>query len=381
MRNSKPFRFVTIAAMAALASSFVARNAAARDVREDEAAILQVTRDACKAFVDADTRRLAEVLTEDFTLTDADGVVTTRAQEIASVETGAVRYEVFENHDMKVRLYGDSAVVTGRTIVKGTAGATAFAAEFQFTDSVVRRADRWWIAASHISRLAPPAPAPADVEAELRRLTQENLDAIAPGHVEVWRRNLHDKVTHVDENGVVRDKTELLGEFSPLPKGLIGRLKVDKFKVTLDGNVAVATHEDLEHLEYHGQMLVSRWRSTDTWVKTAAGWKLIAEQTLAILENPPAIQLTAQQLCAYAGVYQLTPEITDTIQCTEGRLTGTRTGRPEVTYQPEVMDVFFAPGRPRTRRIFVRDDKGAITGFVDRREGIDVRWRKAAAKP
>lgn len=366
--------------MAALASSFVARNAAARDLRQDDAAILQVTRDACKAFVDADTRRLAEVLTEDFTLTDADGVVTTRAQEIASVETGAVRYEVFENHDMKVRLYGDSAVVTGRTTVKGTAGATAFAAEFQFTDSVVRRGDRWWIAASHISRLASQPPA-ADVEAELRRLTQENLDAIAPGHVEVWRRNLHDKVTHVDENGVVRNKTELLAEFSPLPKGLIGRLQVDKFKVTLDGNVAVATHEDLEHLEYHGQMLVSRWRSTDTWVKTAAGWKLIAEQTLAILENPPAIQLTAQQLCAYAGVYQLTPEITDTIQCTEGRLTGTRTGRPEVIYQPEVVDVFFAPGRPRTRRIFVRDDKGAITGFVDRREGIDLRWRKAAAKP
>ena len=179
----------------------------------------------------------------------------------------------------------------------------------------------------------------------------------------------------------MRNKTELLAEFRPLPKGLIGRLKVDKFKVTLEGNVAVATHEDLEHLEYHGQLLVSRWRSTDTWLKTAAGWKLIAEQTMAILEDPPAIQLTASQLCAYAGIYQLTPEITDTIQCSGGRLTGTRTGRPEVTYQPEVLDVFFAPGRPRTRRIFLRDSSGAVTGFVDRREGIDVRWTKTKPQP
>jgi hypothetical protein len=223
--------------------------------------------------------------------------------------------------------------------------------------------------------------ATADVEAELRRLTQENLDAIAPGKVEVWRRNLHDKMTHVDENGVVRNKTELLAEFSPLPKGLVGRLNIDKFQVTVDGNVAVATHEDLEHLEYHGQMMVSRWRSTDTWVKTAAGWKLLAEQTLAVLEDPPAIPRTAEQLCAYAGTYQLTPEITDTMKCADGRLTGTRTGRPEVTYQAEVADVFFAPGKPRTRRIFLRDDKGAITGFVDRREGIDIRWTKVAAKP
>jgi Domain of unknown function (DUF4440) len=232
-----------------------------------------------------------------------------------------------------------------------------------------------------LSASAAPARVEASIEAELRRLTQENLDAIAPGKVEVWRRNLHDKMTHVDENGVVRTKTELLAEFSPLPKGLVGRLQIDKFQVTLDGDVAVATHEDLEHLEYHGQMLVSRWRSTDTWVKTPAGWKLLAEQTLAVLEDPPAIQLTAQQLCAYAGTYQLTPEITDTIKCSDGRLTGTRTGRPEVTYQPEVLDVFFAAGKPRTRRIFLRDDTGTITGFVDRREGIDVRWTKVAAKP
>ena len=366
--------FTTIVAIVALASSFTV-------LRADEAAILQVTRDACKAFVDRDTRRLREVLTEDFTLTDADGTVTTRAEEIASVETGAVRYDVFENHDMKVRIYGDSAVVTGRTTVQGTAGKSPFAAEFQFTDAIIRRGDRWRFAASHISRVAAPAPAPAEVETELRRLTQANLDAIAPGQVEVWRRNLHDKVTHVDENGIVRNKSELLAEFSPLPKGLVGRLQVDKFNVTLDGNIAVATHEDLEHLQYHGQMLVSRWRSTDTWIKTPAGWKLLAEQTLAVLEDPPAIQLTAPQLCAYAGTYQLTPEITDTIKCSDGRLTGTRTGRPEVTYQPEVMDVFFAPGKPRTRRIFVRDAGGAVTGFVDRREGIDVRWAKVAAPP
>jgi hypothetical protein len=42
----------------------------------------------------------------------------------------------------------------------------------------------------------------------------------------------------------------------------------------------------------------------------------------------------------------------------------------------EVADVLFAPGSPRTRRIFLRDEQRAITGFVDRREGIDVRWTK-----
>ena len=120
--------------------------------------------------------------------------------------------------------------------------------------------------------------APVDVEVELRRLTRENLDAVAPGRTEVWKRNLHEHVVHVDENGTVRNKTELLAELKPLPKGLVGRLQIAKFQVVVEGKVVIATHEDLEQLDYHGQMIVSRWRSTDTWLKTSAGWKLLGSR-------------------------------------------------------------------------------------------------------
>lgn len=213
-------------------------------------------------------------------------------------------------------------------------------------------------------------PLLADTEADLRRLTQEQLDAIAPGRVEVWKRNLHENFTHVDENNDVRTKDEILEELTPLPAGLTGKLEIAKFQVKVTGNVAIATHEDLEHLDYHGQMLVSRWRSTDTWLKTGDGWKLLAQQTMALLEDPPAVQLSNEQLCSYAGTYRLTAEITETLRCEGGKLVGNR------TYSAEIADVFFAPGRPRTRRIFFRDANGAITGFADRREGIDVRWTK-----
>jgi hypothetical protein len=53
-----------------------------------------------------------------------------------------------------------------------------------------------------------------------------------------------------------------------------------------------------------------------------------------------------------------------------------RSGRPPATYLPEVRDVFFVAGQPRSRRIFNRDAAGAVVGFVDRREGEDVRWLK-----
>lgn len=64
------------------------------------------------------------------------------------------------------------------------------------------------------------------------------------------------------------------------------------------------------------------------------------------------------------------------MRCTEKGLIAERSDRPPATYLPEVRDVFFVAGRPRTRRIFTRDSAGAVVGFVDRREGEDVRWKK-----
>jgi hypothetical protein len=214
------------------------------------------------------------------------------------------------------------------------------------------------------------------VESELRRNTLELLEAIAPGKVEVWRKYLHPKMLHVDENNTVRGKEELLKELTPLPVGLVGTIEIASFKVEVHANVAVATHEDQEHLDYHGQKLASRFRTSDTWLKTREGWRLIASQVMAVLKDPPAVVLGDEQLCAYNGTFALTSEITETISCKGGGLAAVRSGRAEIIYKAEVADVFFVPGRPRTRRIFQRDDAGAITGFADRREGEDIVWRK-----
>jgi ketosteroid isomerase-like protein len=220
------------------------------------------------------------------------------------------------------------------------------------------------------------AAAPSAAETELRKIVQEMLDAVAPGDAEVWRRYLHDRVLRVDETGAVQTREDLLKEFSPLPPGLVGRMAVDTFKIETHGDVAVLAYETQEHLDYHGQILHSRFRISDTWLKTQQGWKLVAEQVAAVLKDPPAIKLSQQQLCEYSGSYTLTAQIKATIRCTPEGLTAERTGRPPAQYLAEVPDVFFVPGQPRTRRIFVRDARGKVVGFVDRREGEDIRWTR-----
>jgi ketosteroid isomerase-like protein len=214
------------------------------------------------------------------------------------------------------------------------------------------------------------------IAAELRRNTQMLLDAIAPGDVAVWDQLLDPAALQVDENDVVRRKAEILAELKPLGPGLVGHLDIDEFRVAVSGNVAVVTHEDNETLDYHGQTIRSRFRMTDTWHKTPGGWRILGSQVLAVLQDPPPVSLDHTTLCGYAGRYALTSAIVATIRCTGDRLLVERDGQPERTFLAELKDVFFEPGRPRTRRIFLRDGRGRINAFVDRRESRDVRWMR-----
>src|SRR5215469_16130635 len=114
--------------------------------------VLKFERDACKAFLDADVAALERVLTPDFTLTLSNGEVSTRADEINELQTKKVHYDVFENYDMLARLYGnDTAVVIGKTRVKGTADGKPFDRIVQFTDTLIKRDGRWQLAAGHVS--------------------------------------------------------------------------------------------------------------------------------------------------------------------------------------------------------------------------------------
>jgi len=119
----------------------------------DEQEIRRVEALLCKAFESGDAATLRRYMDATFTQTSSRGEVTDFEQNIAEVAKREPRYEVFRNHEQKVRLYGDSAIILGITTVKGTAEGKPFEADFQYTDTWIRRDGRWKIAASHASRL------------------------------------------------------------------------------------------------------------------------------------------------------------------------------------------------------------------------------------
>jgi ketosteroid isomerase-like protein len=119
---------------------------------DDEHEIRRVEGALCDAIRTGDAATIGQLEDETYTLTNSHGAVTTRADDIADAKKG-VRYAEFRNHDQTVRLYGDAAIVLGVTSVKGASEGKPFEADFRFTDTYVRRADGWKIAASHATRI------------------------------------------------------------------------------------------------------------------------------------------------------------------------------------------------------------------------------------
>ncbi|HEY1434393.1 MAG TPA: nuclear transport factor 2 family protein, partial [Thermoanaerobaculia bacterium] len=206
-------------------------------------------------------------------------------------------------------------------------------------------------------------------------------DAIGAGDAAVWEKYLDAGVRYTDETGAVLTKKELVEGTKPLPDGVSGNIRVTDFGLALHGDVAIATYLNDENELFHGHALHCQYRTTDTWMKTAAGWRLIAGQVLALRTDPPAVVLPAALRDQYCGRYALTAAITYEIRCNGQALEGQQSGRQAEVLRAEAPDVLFVPGRPRYRYVFLRGPDGQITGLAQRREAWDLVWaREPAAK-
>ncbi|HVG21241.1 MAG TPA: DUF4440 domain-containing protein, partial [Blastocatellia bacterium] len=122
-----------------------------------EQELLKVERAWLDAYLNRDVNAMEQIESDDFTITHADGQVITKAQEIANLRKAAARDSSlsFSTEDTKVRLYGDTAILTGIFVSKSKTSTE----RSRYTDVYVKRNGRWQVVASHLSRLAPPPPA------------------------------------------------------------------------------------------------------------------------------------------------------------------------------------------------------------------------------
>jgi hypothetical protein len=94
---------------------------------------------------------VAPLLADKFIGTGADGTISDKAQLLASAK--ASKYESMEYEDVKVTVFGDTAIATGASRAKGTDDlGKPMASHVRWTDTWVKMPNgKWQCVASHVS--------------------------------------------------------------------------------------------------------------------------------------------------------------------------------------------------------------------------------------
>lgn len=106
-----------------------------------------------EAVITNNVRTMDHLLADDYLGISANGTVETKAEELAQSRAGTLRIQSLELSDIKVRVYGNTAVVTSRAQLKGVNGQSDISGSYRYTRVYNKRFGKWKIISFEASRM------------------------------------------------------------------------------------------------------------------------------------------------------------------------------------------------------------------------------------
>jgi len=119
----------------------------------DSAKLVALERLWNQAQVIRDADAIASMIGDKFVNTEWDGEVTDRGRFLADFADPKFQASIMSIDDVKVEIYGATAVVIGNYHTKGTYGGKPYEHFGRFTDTWVSQDGKWLCVASHTSLL------------------------------------------------------------------------------------------------------------------------------------------------------------------------------------------------------------------------------------
>jgi len=119
-----------------------------------EEELIGLANDWDRAMVENDAEAIGRYMADDWTIIGPDGSIGDKATFLGLVKSGALSHDVMESHDMTVRVYGDTAVVTARGVSGGKYQGQAFREVERSSCVFVRQKGQWRCVLTHLSRIA-----------------------------------------------------------------------------------------------------------------------------------------------------------------------------------------------------------------------------------
>ena len=107
-----------------------------------------------RAMVENDAEAIGRYMADDWTIIGPDGSVGDKPTFLGFVRSGTLSHDVMESDDLRVRVYGDTAVVTARGVSGGKYQGQPFREVERSSCVFVRQEGQWRCVLTHLSRLA-----------------------------------------------------------------------------------------------------------------------------------------------------------------------------------------------------------------------------------
>ena len=115
--------------------------------------IRQLDSERIQAQIGADTVTLNRIYADDFIGVGPSGTVRTKPQVISDFTSGGLKFQSIATDDVQVRIYGNTAVETGRSTMIGQDKNKVVPRDNRFTRVWIKQQGRWQLVSNHYSLL------------------------------------------------------------------------------------------------------------------------------------------------------------------------------------------------------------------------------------
>lgn len=134
-----------------------------------EAELIKLEREWADAAKSHNAEAVRRLVADNAVIVYPDGTTATKADEVRTIESGAITADSFEMVDPKVTVIdADSAFITGRSVIKNGKYAVQnqkkhidISGEYRFLDVYAKRDGKWQAVASQATKIEPGAVAAA----------------------------------------------------------------------------------------------------------------------------------------------------------------------------------------------------------------------------
>ena len=127
---------------------------AAKEPRTGPPALADRFRAYREALAKRDVTTLDDIWADDYTFTNPHGDFLTKKQRLENIRSAHTQIESVGSEDQDVRVYGDTAVITGRVTLKGQYSGKEASGLYRSISVWVNQRGRWRLVANQITLIA-----------------------------------------------------------------------------------------------------------------------------------------------------------------------------------------------------------------------------------